>query len=158
MAFATGAKLVAVPSVRVLARNAPRDAKTLIIVLDAKRGQIFTARFMREGNNWIETESAHLDDLASMIARAPRPVWLLGEGVPNHQQFIPQGDSEIFVTPAELWQPRAQATAMEGQLMAQAGQFIEPDRLVPLYIRMPEAEEVWNRKHAVSNPSPAPPG
>src|SRR5690349_19781023 len=44
IAFATGAKMVAVPSVRVLAGNAPPEARNLVIVLDAKREQIFTAR------------------------------------------------------------------------------------------------------------------
>src|SRR3954463_5706471 len=55
MALATGVKLVAVPSVAVLAANAPDEARHLIIVLDAKRGQIFTARFERTGSgDWIE--------------------------------------------------------------------------------------------------------
>src|SRR4051794_28046931 len=45
LALATGVKLVAVPSVRVLAENAPAQASHLILVLDAKREQIFTARF-----------------------------------------------------------------------------------------------------------------
>src|SRR5678809_1065254 len=42
MALATGVKLVAVPSVRVLVENAPADARHVIIVLDAKREQIFS--------------------------------------------------------------------------------------------------------------------
>src|SRR5579864_841388 len=45
LAFATGAKIVAVPSVLVLAENTPPEAMNLIIILDAKRDQIFTARF-----------------------------------------------------------------------------------------------------------------
>jgi tRNA threonylcarbamoyladenosine biosynthesis protein TsaB len=48
MALATGVKLVAVPTVRVLAENAPADARHVVIVLDAKRDQIFTARFERD--------------------------------------------------------------------------------------------------------------
>src|SRR5438552_18804288 len=65
IAFATGAKIVAVPSVRVLAENAPPEAQELIIVLDAKREQIFTARFHRDGDDapWAEAEPAHLDAL-----------------------------------------------------------------------------------------------
>src|SRR5688572_24400197 len=47
MALATGVKLVAVPTVRVLVENAPAEARHVIIVLDAKREQIFTARFER---------------------------------------------------------------------------------------------------------------
>src|SRR5436190_4766913 len=90
IAFATGAKIVAVPTARVLAENAPSDAQNLIIVLDAKRDQIFTARFQRatpspstlgEGRGeglgedggesaWLESEPAHLDTLPAMLARA----------------------------------------------------------------------------------------
>src|SRR4051794_17468734 len=47
LAFTTDCKIVAVPTVKVLAENAPPYATNLIIVLDAKRGQIFTARFQR---------------------------------------------------------------------------------------------------------------
>jgi tRNA threonylcarbamoyladenosine biosynthesis protein TsaB len=66
LAMVTGARVVAVPSVRVLARNAPAEARNVIIVLDAKRGQIFTARFESEGEGqggWMEREGAHLDEL-----------------------------------------------------------------------------------------------
>src|SRR5438552_2463638 len=45
MALASDAKIVAVSSVRALVENAPAEAKHIIIVLDAKREQIFTARF-----------------------------------------------------------------------------------------------------------------
>src|SRR5690348_12843563 len=81
LALAIGVRLIAVPTVRVLAENAPPEAQNLIIVLDAKREQIFTARFHREAGAWIESEPAHLDSLAAMIQRSPRPVHLLGEGV-----------------------------------------------------------------------------
>src|SRR5688500_5180312 len=55
MALATGVKLVAVPTVRVLAENAPPEARHLVIVLDAKRDQIFTARFERGAGDgpWV---------------------------------------------------------------------------------------------------------
>src|SRR5580658_7096599 len=90
MAMATGVRLVAVPTPRVLAANAPDDVTNLILVLDAKRDQIFTARFERADSSqpWLENESAHLDDLRSMLSRAPRPVWLLGEGLPWHEKFL----------------------------------------------------------------------
>jgi tRNA threonylcarbamoyladenosine biosynthesis protein TsaB len=147
VAFATGAKLVAVPTVRVLAANAPPDATNLIIVLDAKREQIFTARFARQEDRpdreWIEREPAHLDDLPSMLARSPRPVHLLGEGIPHHQKFIPAGDASVIVSPSELWRARAAAVANEGVRMARAEQFTDPDLLLPVYIRRPEAEEKY---------------
>src|SRR5438552_12634357 len=56
IAFATGAKIVAVPTLRVLVENAPPEAREVVIVLDAKRDQIFTARFQRCDDEWLAAE------------------------------------------------------------------------------------------------------
>ncbi|HEV2296190.1 MAG TPA: tRNA (adenosine(37)-N6)-threonylcarbamoyltransferase complex dimerization subunit type 1 TsaB [Tepidisphaeraceae bacterium] len=141
LAMATGVKLVAVPTVRVLVENAPPEARHVIIVLDAKREQIFTARFERVGDERIEHEPAKLDSLAAMLARAPRPVHLLGEGIPYHEKFIPRDDPSIIVAPPERSRARAAVVATIGHAMARRGEFADPKRLTPIYIRRPEAEE-----------------
>jgi tRNA threonylcarbamoyladenosine biosynthesis protein TsaB len=144
MAMATGVKLIAVPTMRVLASNAPAGARHLILVLDAKRDQIFTARFEREAGEWIERESQRLDSLQAMLARSPRPVYLLGEGIPYHQKFIPD-DPGVIASPEEAWRARAAAVAELGMKMADAGQFADPFQLAPVYLRKPEAEEKYDR-------------
>jgi tRNA threonylcarbamoyladenosine biosynthesis protein TsaB len=149
MALATQVKLVAVPTVRVLVENAPTEARHVVLVLDAKREQIFTARFERdEQGRWIEREPAHLDSLAKVLERARRPVHLLGEGLPYHEKFVPREDSGVIVTDAKLWRPRARVVAMIGGAMAREGQFTDPDRFTPIYIRKPEAEEKWEQQQA----------
>jgi tRNA threonylcarbamoyladenosine biosynthesis protein TsaB len=140
MAWATGIKLVAVPSVRVLVENAPPEARHVIIVLDAKRDQIFTARFERVDETWVERESARLDSLTAMLDRSPRPVYLLGEGIPHHEKFIPN-DLEIRLTAPDTSRARAGAVVTVGAKLAAAGEFADPNHLIPLYIRKPEAEE-----------------
>ena len=147
MAFATGLKLVAVPTVRILADNAPGNARHVVIVLDAKRDQIFTARFERTGQTWQEREPAHLDSLAAMIQRAPRPLYLLGEGLAYHRQFTPADDSQITVAPEELWRARASAVVRIGHEMARENRYADPFTLTPLYIRPPEAEEKYAQQH-----------
>jgi tRNA threonylcarbamoyladenosine biosynthesis protein TsaB len=160
--FATGAKLVAVPTVRVLVENAPPEARHVVLVLDAKREQIFTARFERacgeqgdrgDAGAWIEREPAHLDSLTNMLERAPRPVHLLGEGLPFHEKFIPRADADagVIVTPAELWRPRARVVAQIGGAMARAGEFSDPDRFAPIYLRKPEAQEKWEARNRMLN-------
>jgi len=137
---------VAVPTVRVLAENAPPEASNLLLVLDAKRDQIFTARFQRSGGHpaeWTEREPAHVDSLAAMLQHAPRPVHLLGEGIPQHRKFIPRDNTDIIETAQELWRPRASVVARIGYSMARSGMFADPDRLTPIYIRKPEAQEKW---------------
>ena len=143
LAFATGARLVAVPTADVLARNAPAGWRQLVVVLDAKRDQVYTAVFANGSGGPEVVEPAHLDSLAAVIARAPRPVHLIGEGIPYHRKFIPAEDPGVIETPPELWDARAAAVVEVGDALARRGQFTEPDRLAPVYIRRPEAEEKW---------------
>jgi tRNA threonylcarbamoyladenosine biosynthesis protein TsaB len=140
LAFATGAKVVPVQTVDVLAQNAPPEARELIIVLDAKRGQIFTSRLQRDGQDWKQIEPPHLDRLADMLARAGRPVHLLGEGIPYHRDAIPEA-ADVIITPESCWTGHAQTVATLGHQLSLAGKQINPVNLVPLYIRLPEAEE-----------------
>ena len=142
--LATGVKLVAVPTVRVLADNAPADAQRVIIVLDAKREQIYTARFERESTDrWREVEPAHLDTLAAMLARSDRPVQLMGDGIPFHEKFIPKEDAGVVITPADTWRARAGVVARLGWEMAGRGEFADAMKLTPIYVRIPEAEEKY---------------
>jgi tRNA threonylcarbamoyladenosine biosynthesis protein TsaB len=147
LAFATGAKLVAVPTVEVLARNAPADARHVVIVLDAKRDQIFTARLRRDGHAWQVDEPATLDSLPAALARSPRPVHLIGEGIPYHLKFLPANDERVVVTPEDAWRARAAAVVELGHTMARRGTFTDPQSLSPVYVRKPEAEEKWEQQN-----------
>ena len=141
LAFATGARLVAVPSVHVLAENAPADAKCVAIVLDAKRGQIFTATYERTaGSTWTEREPARLDRLATVLERATRPLHLLGDGIPFHRGSIPI-DDQIIVTDESTWHATARVVSKLGSAMAARGDFANVFTIKPTYVRLPEAEE-----------------
>jgi tRNA threonylcarbamoyladenosine biosynthesis protein TsaB len=140
LAFVTRAAVIPVQTVDVLAQNAPPDARELIIVLDAKRGQIFTSRLLREEGIWKQVEPPHLDCLADILARAARPVYLLGEGIPFHRDAFTESP-ELKATDPETWIGRAEVVAKLGYQLALRGESIDPAALVPLYIRRPEAEE-----------------
>jgi tRNA threonylcarbamoyladenosine biosynthesis protein TsaB len=143
LAWATGAKLVAVPSMAVLAENAPASSRHVLIVLDARRGQVFTARFERLEDRWAPREPARLSSLAGALARSPRPVLLLGEGLSVHR---PPESPEILIAEDTLWVPTARNVAKLGSIMARAGQFTSPQGLLPLYLRQSEAEEKWESR------------
>jgi tRNA threonylcarbamoyladenosine biosynthesis protein TsaB len=147
LAFATGARTVPVPTADVLARNAPPGWENVVIVLDAKRDQVFTAVFANRVGVPVVREPAHLDALQAVLARTPRPVHLIGEGIPYHQKFIPTDHPSVIVTPPELWRARAAAVAELGYALARQGGAVEPDRLAPIYVRKPEAEEKYEALH-----------
>ena len=145
LAFATRAKVVAVPSVRVLVENSPLEARNVIVVLDAKREQIFTASFVRDADRWKEVEPAQLSSLREILDKSPRPVHLIGEGIPYHRKFIDAGDGEVILTDESLWRPRAGVVARLGFEMARRGEFTDVMKLLPIYIRRPEAEEKFEQ-------------
>jgi tRNA A37 threonylcarbamoyladenosine modification protein TsaB len=137
---------VAVPTTEALVRNLRPGWKNAVVVLDAKRGQIFTATYANVDGRRLVVEGPRLDDLRSVLARTARPVHLLGEGIPYHKEAISLEDPGVIVLRSELWQARARAVAEVGGELARRGQFTAPDELVPVYIRVPEAEEKLNQK------------
>ncbi len=155
LAFSIGAKIVPVSSARVLLYDLPIEIKEVIIVLDAKRGQIFTARYIRPQGathirEWFESELEHLDTLTNMLNRAGRPVHLIGEGIPYHRDVIPSIDS-VKMIDESLWRARVEGVVEIAWDYAQAGAFADPYKLTPTYIRLPEAEE---KRLAMLNPNP----
>jgi tRNA A37 threonylcarbamoyladenosine modification protein TsaB len=76
-----------------------------------------------------------------MLAKTPRPLYLIGEGIPYHRTFIPPNDPEIHIVEEPQWPPQARTVATLGWQMARAGKFTDPLALRPIYIRRPEAEE-----------------
>lgn len=152
LSFVTGARIAAVPTLDVLARNAPTEAQNVIVVLDAKREQIFTARYSREEATgpWVISEPPHLDRLDAMLSRSPRPVHLIGEGIPYHRQFIGE-DPQVIVTDSAVWRARASVVAELGTALLRDGMATDPQKLVPLYIRKPEAQEKWEQQQSARN-------
>jgi tRNA threonylcarbamoyladenosine biosynthesis protein TsaB len=172
MAQASAAKLVGVPSLDVLAENAPPDCRIVLPILDAKRGQVFAARYerAREGGELQQTIPAGLVDPAEFVRHAVSraiemaggdgareklgtlTIGILGEGVDYHRAALftqdPRGMTLREVDRAH-WPGRAATVHRLGYRRALAGAFSDPATLLPLYIRLPEAEEVYRRKHGL---------
>lgn len=153
LAFATGARLLAVPSLPVIAMNAPDDARYVMSVLDARRGQVFAAvyacRKLHENGNHAkvldELIGAQLTPLPDLLAKAPRPLLILGEGVRYHMEHldaaISDPASEVCIAPEPLWYPDAATVAHLAQQLKRQNAFADPYTLTPLYLRKPEAQE-----------------
>jgi tRNA threonylcarbamoyladenosine biosynthesis protein TsaB len=148
-----GAKIVAVPSLGVIAQNAPADATEIIVMLDAKRGQVFGERFSKfTGETPVPPDtgkstflchpekSGRLLDPIVLLTERSGKVWVLGEGIAHHRDAIAQC-SEAIVCDEALWRPRASVVARLGLELASEGRFVDAMKLVPVYVRIPEPEE-----------------
>lgn len=147
LAWATGARIVAVPTLAALARNALAESpppRHVAVLLDAKRGQAFMACFEYRDGQYATVLDACLDEPRAFLARCPRPLTVLGEGLPVHQQAV--AESGASVLPPERWPGRAEHVYALGLERARAGAYTPAGDLVPLYIRRPEMEERWERR------------
>ncbi len=149
IALAGGARLVAVPTLEAIAHNAleasPSPA-SVAVILDAKRGRVYSACFAREQAGYVSLSAPAEVDPAEFLARRDRSCAVLGEGVLQHGAVVEA--SGLRTLPETLHRPRAEVIYRLGAARAQGGSFDDPRTLVPLYVRPPEAEEKWDRRHA----------
>ncbi len=148
LAWSIGSRVVAVPTVDALALNALQadpPPSRLAVVLDAKQSRVFAAAFdLREGR-YQKTVDAHMIEPRAFLPRCPKPLAVLGEGIPYHRQAIEESGAKVL--PEDFWWPRPEHVYRAGKDLADAGRFTPGSELMPLYIRRPEAEEKWEKLH-----------
>lgn len=148
IAYVTGAQTVAVPTLDVLAQNAPTEFHAVCPVLDAKRKQVYAAIYRREGGALVRVCDDLLISPKELVQRLTNelqpPVFLLGDGLATyHTEFNCEG----FVHAEEnLWTARASVVARLGFRLFTSGQSHPWQTLTPRYLRRPEAEERWEER------------
>jgi tRNA threonylcarbamoyladenosine biosynthesis protein TsaB len=166
LALAIGARIVALPTLEVIAQNAldlPNAPPRVCVILDAKRSRVYTASFELQHNpdsqgglkgckdvrlaRWYAPlDQPHEADPIAYFTSLPRNCAVLGEGVLYHQAAV--NGSSLRALPTELFPPRVETVYQLGLERAANGLFVAPRDLVPVYIRPPEAEEVWAARHS----------
>ncbi len=143
----TGAKLVAVPTLDVVIQNMPVSQDKLpgagAVMLNAKRGQCFTGIYEQRDEAWVARSEAALMTPAQVCEALNGQGAVVGDHLPEHDW--PAG---ITVLDESLAVPRAEVVWQLGRERAARGQFVTPLEMVPFYVRLPEAEEVWQQKQA----------
>ncbi len=146
LALAAGARLVAVPTLAVIAEEArpavPRDAH-LAVMLDARRGHVFGAVFRNDVSGMTALRPVEMIEPGTLLKSAPRPCWVTGEGAVAHQDAIDQSRLPLIDEP--LRRPRARSVHRLGWRLAQDGCFVDPSTLIPHYVRKPEPVEILER-------------
>jgi tRNA A37 threonylcarbamoyladenosine modification protein TsaB len=70
---------------------------------------------------------------------------LIGEGIKYHQEEL-EAEQVSFADESLAW-PRAEMVHKIGREKANKGEFADPSTLTPIYLRPPEAEELWIKRH-----------
>jgi len=126
------------------------ERSRIATIVDAKRGGLFASVFERRDGRLDETFGPAVIE-ADDLARRLRPqAYVLGHGIVKGRAAL-AAIAGLELAPEDLWNIQPAEIARLGLEMAARGEFADPLRLEPLYIRLPEAEELWLRRHPSSD-------
>jgi tRNA threonylcarbamoyladenosine biosynthesis protein TsaB len=150
MQSVVGCRVVAVPTLEVIARNAlahPDRPARIVALLDARRGQVYAAVFERVDDDTLRcvAEAGVHEPVALLDAIAP-PFWIVGEGVRPYADVC--AASRGVVLDEMHWPPAVEQVLALALRMSAEGRFCRPEQIVPLYLRPPACEEVYEQRRA----------
>ena len=137
-------RCVGVPTVQAIAQNVPPapEIENLAVVLDARHGMVYAARFQPRGGHWAQVSPGQTQPPEALLAEAPRPLHVVGEGL----GYCHVEGADVLPLDRALWLPRAEGVWAVGRRMAMAGAFIDLMQLRPIYTGLPEAVRKWDNR------------
>lgn len=147
LAMARNIPCAGVSTLRAMAENARGMDGIVCAVMDARCGQVYNALFRAE-NGEIERLCADralpISELYAECEAYGDKILLVGDGaVLCHKTFSAFGAR--LLQPQQQFQ-RASGVALAAQELICAGQTVTPDALMPIYLRLPQAERELKKK------------
>lgn len=164
LAWALNKPCVGVPTLKAMAYGTGAQMGLVVPMLDAKRGEVFAGIYAAGDRNpatWAELlPPAHMQ-----VDRLAEEIRGLREGLRHSWQFVTfcgdvagqygpgmgLGDEVTRLAPAGAMLPKAWAVAEVGRSMLEQGQGLDPEALVPVYLRKSEAEQLWEARRLPSS-------
>jgi len=144
LALAGGVEVFGIPTLDVLVENAPPDAEHTAVCLNLKRDTVHSAVYGRDGEDWSVAVEPALRTMAELLEASPRPASVIGDPLPALPDGLTQG---VALLGPEYAVASSEAVWRLGRKASKTRCPDDPVTLAPLYIREPEAVELWNRRH-----------
>lgn len=146
LALAQASRVLRIPTMEAIAQNAmkaPTPPERVAVLVDAQRGHVYAAAYERRGGRYRALEAPVESDAWAYVRRAA-PACVMGEGA-GRLADLP-AESPVRRLPPELNAPRCEIVYELGWERARTGDFDDPRRLIPIYVRPASAEEVWKSR------------
>ena len=138
-AYATGCHVLGLNTLEVIAAQATAEAGMHIwTVLDAQRGQLFAARFLRVPEGVQLVGKTRVLDIDPWLAGLRSGDTVSGPGLRGCQTRVP---GNVHVVDPQRWAPRAATVGRLAGERFQAGERQDAWSLIPEYFRLSAAEE-----------------
>lgn len=133
--------VVAVSSLQMLAMNLPLCPAPICAFLDARKKEVYSQLYQWDQDGPVALGEAQVLPPETLMSQLPRPVALVGDGVPAYRELIVKSLGPDALLPAmPAHQPRAAQAAWLAWRDFQAGLAIAAAELLPTYIRPSDAE------------------
>ena len=141
LVYATGKRLVSVPTLEAFAWSVPFSKYDVCPLLDARRKEVYAGIFRWTNDGFVRVMSEQAIKMEALMSLIIEPTIFLGEGALIYKENIKAnlGDKAFFASPHHMV-PSPANVAYLGMKKAAAGEFEEPIALAPMYLRKSEAE------------------
>lgn len=150
LALVLGKPLAGVCTLDVLAEGVAETADRICAILDARRGELYTARYERRGPGALHraTDPAALTP-AALAGQVRDPTLFVGDGVRTHGEALRDtlGRNARF-PPPETHLPRPSVLCRLGETQLRRGEGCHPREVSALYVRPSDAERNRSKEEA----------
>lgn len=138
---------VGVSTLKALAYNMWGTEKTIVPIMDARRGEVYAGVYRQEGDSLIQVAPDRALPLTDLCAELSGDCIFLGDGVPVHKETIENllGDRAQFA-PLSHNLPRAAALLAA----AENTPSVSYHELSPVYLRKSQAEREYEERNGKS--------
>ena len=149
IAFTHNLPCISVSTLECMSENIAAEDAVICGVMDARCSQVYTALFERKNgvvNRITEDEAITIAELADRLGMLNRPVILVGDGSAMCYSALADKVPNVTLAPPAVRYQTAAATAVVAQKKWEAGETVSADALLPLYLRLPQAERELNAR------------
>ena len=143
LAWALKKPCCGVSTLAAMARNLAHMEGLIICAMDARRNQVYNALFLAHGGvltRQCPDRAIGLAELAEEIKNRPEPKFVVGDGAGLCYNHLLEQDVPCRMAPPQLVMQNAVGVALAAEEMAAAGQVTTARDLVPVYLRLSQAE------------------
>lgn len=140
MMLATSKPAVGVSTLAAIALNVSHTEKLICAVMDAGRGQVYTATFRYDKESLLRQLTQEINiDPQHISVETNDEVICVGEGALKYAELILKNNKNILIDKNIDNYVKASAVGILGVEKYQRGELLNPDNCVPVYLRQSDA-------------------
>ena len=152
VAFARSLPCVAVSTLESMAYNLLGSDCIVCALMDARCAQVYNALFRVTGNRverLCEDRAVSLGQVTEELQQLGENVVLIGDGAEIAFNSMVNPPAHVVLAPRNMRSQTASSVALAAFQRIQAGETLTPAQLMPVYLRLPQAQRELNKKLGV---------